>query len=131
MALQLADSLIIFLLLATFLFALTYFYFTEREPAVAYVLATYTPFQNVVIPLIFSATTLPVVAGVALLSAKDLLLLVGLLFCLVRLPRLSLQLVDYLAFSFVGFLCVSLLLADSSTGDALRALRSFSIPVLL
>ena len=131
MALQLTDSLIILLLLATLLFAVTYFYFTGREPAIGYVLATYTPFQNVVIPLILASTTLPVLAGFALITLKDSLLLCGLLLCLVNVNRVSIQRVDVLALLFLAFLLGSMVLSDSSAGAAIRAFRSFSVPVLL
>jgi len=130
-ALQLADSLIILLLLATLLFAITYFYFTGRQPAIAYVLATYTPFQNVILPLILASTVLPAAAGIALITLKDSLLLCGLLFCLVHVSRISIQRVDILGLLFIAFLFSNLILSDSGAGPSLRAFRSFSVPVLL
>ena len=131
MTLPLADILIILLLMATLLFAITYFYFTGRQPAIAYVLATYTPFQNVILPLILAATVLPAAVGLALITLKDSLLLCGLLLCLAHVNRISIQRVDIFALLFIAFLFSNMVLSDSGTAASVRAFRSFSIPVLL
>jgi len=69
-ALQLADILLLLLLLVTVLFSISILFFTDRRPALAYLLAIYTPFQNVILPIIFALTTLPDPIGVGYATTK-------------------------------------------------------------
>lgn len=131
MALQLADSLIVLLFLVIVLSSITYFYFSNRRPAIAYLLAIYTPFQNVILPIIFAWTTLPNQVTIVLITLKDSLLVCGLLFCIVNVNRLSIIRTDVLGLLFVAFLFVNFILSESDLGASLRALRSFSVPVAL
>jgi len=121
----------VLLFLVTVLSSITYFHFTNRRPAIAFLLAVYTPFQNVILPIIFAWTTLPNPVGVVLITLKDSLLLCGLLFCIVNVNRLSVLRTDVLGLLFVAFLFVNSILSESDLGASLRALRSFSIPVAL
>ena len=131
MALQPSDILIVLLFVAIVIFSIVFFYVTNRRPALAYLLAIYTPFQNVILPIIFAWTTLPSQFGVALLTLKDSLLVIGLLFCLANVNHIAIKRVDILGLLFVAFLFVNFIFSDSEIGAALRALRSFAIPVAL
>ena len=129
MALQLADILVLLLLLGTVLFSIAIFFFTDRRPALAYLLAIYTPFQNVILPIIFAVTTLPDSFGIVLITLKDSFLLVGLLVCLVNINQISLKRVDVFGLIFVAFLFINLIFSESDLGASLRAFRSFAVPV--
>lgn len=131
MALQLVDILVLLLLLVTVLFSIAIFFFTDRRPALAYLLAIYTPFQNVILPIIFALTTLPDSFGVLLITLKDSILLIGLLVCLVNINQISLRRVDVFGLIFVVFLFINLMFSESDLGASVRAFRSFAVPVAL
>jgi hypothetical protein len=100
------------------------------RPAAAFVLISYLPFQNILLPLLFQVGGFGAISP--LLPAKEILAVVGILESVTPgLAMYRLRFADVLASGFAAYLVVNAVFSPADAASVGHGLRDFSVPLLL